>query len=105
MHTDLGYMAILKNVCGQHSMREMEENFNKETCIDTLNYYLEKLSLECLSGLRKKMVTNLIQGKQFSRGRLRGKYWQLYRTGAYRGLWAGYHQHQSSKYHQRTALA
>jgi len=25
---DLGYMAILKNVCAQHSMREMEENFN-----------------------------------------------------------------------------
>ncbi|MDO5539217.1 MAG: hypothetical protein Q4F83_03985, partial [Eubacteriales bacterium] len=63
---DLGYMAILKNVCGQHSMREMDENFNKETCIDTLrlisgnrnlsemphydtlNYYLEKLSPECL---------------------------------------------------------
>ena len=60
---DLGYMAILKNICGQHSMREMEENFNKETCIDTLrimtgnqklsemphydtlNYYLEKLSI------------------------------------------------------------
>ena len=33
---NLGYMAILKNVCGQYSMREMEENFNKETCIATL---------------------------------------------------------------------
>ena len=67
------YMGILKNVCAQHSMREMEENFNKETCIDTLrilsgnqkleemphydtlNYYLERLSPECLSGVRKKM--------------------------------------------------
>lgn len=34
--TDLNYMAILKNVCGQHSMREMEENFNTRNCIDTL---------------------------------------------------------------------
>lgn len=75
IQADLGYMAILKNVCGQHSMREMEENFNKETCIDTLrimsgnshleemphydndtlNYYLERLSPECLSVLRKKI--------------------------------------------------
>lgn len=68
---DLEYMATLKNVCGQHSMRGMDENFNKETCIDTLrlmsgnrdldemphydtlNYYLEKLSPECLADLRK----------------------------------------------------
>ena len=33
---ELGYMVIMKNICGQHSMREMEENFNTETCIDTL---------------------------------------------------------------------
>lgn len=57
----------------------MEENFNTDTCIstlrimsgncslnempyyDTLNYYLEKLSPECLSeDLRKKMITSLI---------------------------------------------
>jgi hypothetical protein len=97
--TDLGYMAILKNICGQHSMREMEANFNKETCInnirimsghqeleemphyDTLNYYLEKLSPECLSNLRKKMVTRLIRGKQFNRGRLLGKYWRVILDG------------------------
>lgn len=96
---DLGYMAILKNICGQFSMREMEENFNEETCIDTLrvlsgnrqldemphydtlNYYLEKLSPECLSDLRKKMVTNLIRGKQFNRGRLLGKYWRVILDG------------------------
>ena len=76
--TELTYMAILKNVCSQYSMREMEENFNNENSIhtlslmsgnteleemphyDTLNYYLERLSLECLSDLRKKMVTSLI---------------------------------------------
>ena len=96
---DLTYMAILKNICGQHSMREMEENFNKETCIDTLrimsgnqhleemphydtlNYYLEKLSPECLSDLRKKMVTSLIRGKQFNRNRLLGKYWRIILDG------------------------
>lgn len=96
---DLGYLAILKNICGQHTMREMEENFNQDTCIetlrflsgnqklkemphyDTLNYYLERLSPECLSDLRKKMVTSLIRGKQFNRGRLLGKYWRVILDG------------------------
>lgn len=96
---DLGYLAILKNVCGQYTMREMEENFNQEVCIDTLrflsenqmlkeiphydtlNYYLERLSPECLSGLRKKMGTSLIRGKQFNRGRLLRKYWWVILDG------------------------
>lgn len=96
---DLGYMAILKNICGQHSMREMEENFNEETCIDTLrilsgnrdlremphydtlNNYLERLSPECLSDLRKKMINSLIRGKPFNRGRLLGKYWRVILDG------------------------
>lgn len=83
--TDLNYLAILKNICSQHSIREMEENFNEENCIrtlrlmsgnqklediphyDTLNYYLERLSPECLSELRKKMVVSLIRGKQFNK--------------------------------------
>ena len=81
---DLGYMAILKNICGQYTMREMDENFNQENCIntlrlmsgnkrleemphyDTLNYYLEKLSPECLSELRKKMVVSLIRGSNLT---------------------------------------
>lgn len=93
--TDLNYMAILKNICGQYTMRAMEESFNNENCIrtlslmsgntrlnsmphyDTLNYYLEKLSPECLSGLRKKMVVSLIRGKQFHKNRLLGKYWRV----------------------------
>ena len=97
--TDLTYMAILKNICGQYSMRSMEENFNNENCIhtlslmsgnqkleemphyDTLNYYLEKLSPECLSELRKKMVVSLIRGKQFNRNRLLGKYWRVILDG------------------------
>ena len=33
---DLVYMALMKNICGQYSIREMEENFNEENCIDTL---------------------------------------------------------------------
>ena len=45
---ELTYRAILKNICGQHSMREMEENFNKETCINTSrimsgNQHLEEM--------------------------------------------------------------
>lgn len=97
--TDLNYLAILKNVCGQFSMREMEENFNNENCIhtlslmsgntrlnemphyDTLNYYLERLSPECLSDLRKKMVTSLIRGKHFNRNRLLGKHWRVILDG------------------------
>ena len=69
-------------------MRGMDENFNEENCIgtlrilsgnkklnemphyDTLNYYLERLSPECVSALRKKMVTSLIRGKQFNKGRI-----------------------------------
>ena len=96
---DLGYMAILKNICGQYTMREMDENFNRENCIntlrimsgnekleemphyDTLNYYLERLSPECLSGLRKKMVISLIRGKQFNRNKLLGKYWRIILDG------------------------
>lgn len=93
--TDLNYMAILKNVCGQYSMRSMEESFNNQNCIrtlslmsgnqkleemphyDTLNCYLERLSPECLSELRKKMVVSLIRGKQFNKKRLLGKYWRV----------------------------
>lgn len=82
--TDLGYMTILKNICSQHFMRELEENFNKETCIDTLcilsghqtleemphydtlNYYREMLSRACLLELRRKMVTSLIRGNSLT---------------------------------------
>ena len=89
---DLVYMGILKNICSIESMRQMDEKFNEDICIktmqkitgnqkleeiphyDTLNYYLERLSPECLSVLRKKMITSLIRGKQFYRGRLLRKY-------------------------------
>ena len=97
--SDLIYMGILKNICGQFSMRQMEENFNEENCIDTLrilsghkgleemphydtlNYYLEKLSPECLSQLRGKMVNHLIRGKYFNREKLLGKYWRVILDG------------------------
>ncbi len=92
---DLILMGVMKNVCSIESMRQMEEAFNEETCIDTLrifsgnskfkemphydtlNYYLERLSPECLSELRRRMVNNLIRSKQFYNGRLNGKYWKV----------------------------
>lgn len=88
---DLVYMALLKNICSLKSMRQMEECFNEETCIDTLrylsgdkdlsemphcdtlNYYLEMLPPEELSEVRRKMVAALVRRKQFYRNRLIGK--------------------------------
>ena len=93
--SDLVMMGVLKNVCSVESMRQMDEKFNEETCIetlrilsgdkkleemphyDTLNYYLEQLSPECLSELRRKMINSLIRGKQFYKNRLLGKYWRV----------------------------
>lgn len=97
--TDFILIGIMKNVCSQFSMRQMDENFNEECCIntlscisgdgnlkemphyDTINYYLEKLPPEDLSELRKKMVKSLIRGKQFSRYRMMGKYWRVILDG------------------------
>lgn len=93
--SDLVFMGILKNMCAIKTMRSMEEKFNEETCIetlsiisgdknlaemphsDTLNYYLEKLSPECLAEVRKKMIKSLIRKKSFNRSRLQGKYWRV----------------------------
>ena len=93
--SDLVLMGILKNMCGIKTMRAMEEQFNEEICIDTLrilsgdgnlaemphsdtlNYYLEKLSPDCLSDVRKRMVKSLIRMKSFNRARLLGKYWRI----------------------------
>ena len=92
-------MGILKNVCSVESMRQMEDLFNEENCIrtlallsgdntldemphsDTLNYYLERLSPECLSALRTKMVKQLIQNKVGAKARLMGKYWRIILDG------------------------
>lgn len=96
---DFIYMGILKNICSVESMSQMEEKFNEQTCIetlrllsgdvgleemphyDTLNYYLERLSPECLSDLRRRMIKSLLRGKQFYRSRLLGKYWRLILDG------------------------
>ena len=96
---DLIYMGILKNVCSVESMRQMEEKFNEQTCIDTLrllsgdrgleemphydtlNNYLEKVSLRCLSEIRRKMVLSLLRRKPFYRARLLGKYWRVILDG------------------------
>lgn len=57
------------------------QKLNEMPHYDTLNYYLERLSPDCLSDLRKKMITSLIRGKQFNRGRLLGKYWRVILDG------------------------
>lgn len=92
---DLVLMGMLKNMCAVKSMRSMEETFNEDACIatlrilsgdqglsemphaDTLNYYLERLSPQCLADVRKKMVKSLIRKKSFCRSRLLGKYWRV----------------------------
>lgn len=93
--SDLIWMGVLKNICAVKTMRSMDEQFNEETCIDTLrilsgdknlkemphydtlNYYLKKLSPQCLAEVRKKMVKSLIRMKSFNRARLLGKYWRI----------------------------
>ncbi len=67
-------MGLMKNFCGVKTMHSMEEQFNEKESIetlrilsgdkalnemphsDTLNYYLERLSPECLARLRKKLI-------------------------------------------------
>ena len=96
---DYIYMGILKNICGIKTMHSMEELFNESECIrtlgifsgneklkemphsDSLNYYLKKLSTECLSGLRRKMVKSLLRKKIFNNNRAEGKYWRIILDG------------------------
>ena len=93
--SDLVWMGLLKNMCAARTMRGMEENFNEDACIetlrilsgdkkldemphsDTLNYYLEKLSPQCLADIRKRMIKSLIRGKSFYRAKLLGKHWRV----------------------------
>lgn len=97
--SDLFYMGLMKNLCGVKTMHAMEEQFNEENCIetlrilsgnkslsemphsDTLNYYLERLSPDCLSQLRKKLIKKLIRMKSFYRGKLLGQYWRVILDG------------------------
>lgn len=106
---DLVFMGILKNMCGVKSMHSMEEQFNEAECIrtlkilsgdrhleemphaDTLNYYLEKLSPQCMAGLRKKMVKRLLRMKSFQKGKLLGKYWRVLLDGT--GLFYFHEKH------------
>lgn len=97
--SDLVWMGLLKNMCAVKSMRGMEDNFNTDTCIetlrilsgdktldemphsDTLNYYLEKLSPQCLAEVRKRMIKSLIRGKAFNRAKLLGRHWRVILDG------------------------
>ena len=92
-------MGILKNICGVKTMHSMEELFNESVCIrtlgifsgnrelkemphgDSLNYYLEKLSPECLVELRRKMMKSLLRMKIFYGNRAEGKYWRIILDG------------------------
>ena len=97
--SDLVWMGLLKNMCAVRTMRSMEDNFTKETCIetlrllsgdrslnemphaDTLNYYLEKLSPQCLSDIQKRMIQSLIRCKSFYKAKRLGKHWQVILDG------------------------
>lgn len=48
---------------------------------DTLNYYLEKLSPECLDELRRKIIKTLIRSKAFNNSRLFGDSWKIILDG------------------------
>lgn len=107
--SDLIFMGLLKNVCSVDSMRQMEDLFNEECCIhtlsilsgnteldemphsDTLNYYLSRLSPECLQELRTRMVRSLIRTKNFNNARLMNKYWRIILDGT--GLYAFREKH------------
>ena len=107
--SDLIHLALMKNVCSVETMHQMDEMFNEETCIqtlsilsgnesleeiphcDTLNYYLEKLSPECLSELRRKMVRKLLRTNQFNDARLLGKHWRIILDGT--GLYSFRERH------------
>lgn len=89
--SNLVFMGILKNICTLKTMRSMEEQFNEENYIDTLsilsgdsnltemphsdtlNYYLEKLSPECLRDVSEHMIKSLLRMKSFNRARLLGR--------------------------------
>ena len=96
---DLIILGLIKNICSIDSMRQMEEKFNEEACIETfklitgdkniseipyygtLNYYLMMLSPECLDTVRKKMIKTLIRSKTFYDSRLLGQYWRIVLDG------------------------
>lgn len=96
---DLVILGILKNICSIKSMHQMEEKFNETVCIhnlkvlsgnksleemphyDTLNYYLEQLSPDCLDKLRGKMIKSLIRSKTFNTARIAGGYWRVILDG------------------------
>jgi len=92
-------MGLMKNLCGVKNMHAMEEQFNEKNCIeplqilsgdknlsemphsDTLNYYLKRLSPNCLAQLKKKLIKKLIRMKSFQRGKLLEQYWRVILDG------------------------
>ena len=92
---DLVCLGLLKNICSVESMHSMDDLFNEENCIrtlsvmsgdtkleeiphcDTLNYYLMRLSPDCLSGIRKRMVAALIRSHKFDDARMPNGSWRI----------------------------
>ena len=58
-----------------------DPSLNEIPDFTTLNNYLEQLSPECLSDLRKKMVKGLVRSKNFLKNRLLGTYWPVILDG------------------------
>lgn len=62
-------------------LRTDDQSLDELPDFTTLNNYLEKLSPDCLSDLRKKMVKGLIHSKVFLKSRLLGTYWPVILDG------------------------
>lgn len=106
---DYFWLGIMKNICGQKSMRSMDENFNEDACIDTLkilsgndnlkeiphydslNWYLSRLSPSCLAEIRKRMISKLIRSRVFDKNKAFGKYWRIILDGT--GLFYFHERH------------
>ena len=115
---DFFYMGCLKNACSVESMKKMEDLFNEENCIralgilsgneeldemphcDTLNYYLSKLSPECLGEIRTKMIRKLIKSKVFNKARLSNGGWRVILDGT--GLFSFKEKHCDNCLRQTT---
>lgn len=88
------YTVILKNICSIESMRNMTEQFNEDSCIETLsklfdedldeiphyvtiNDFLERLQPEELYKVRGNIVKELIKKRSFEHCRFLDKYWKV----------------------------
>jgi hypothetical protein len=101
--------GILKNAVGIRSMRQMDDAFNTDECIenvykalgaapkeslphhDTLNDYLELLGVKELEGIRDYMANRLLSGRALEKYRLPNKKWAVIIDGT--GLFTFHEKH------------